>query len=101
MNREGLGGNGMRSIARRFSLLSALLAVFFMASAADAASMARQCRLACADEIAACVAAGGRDRACKKQTIRRCRREGLAVCQGVEAGRGDRLIGQARRTQVG
>src|SRR5690242_14263658 len=57
-----------------------------MAPAADGASMARKCRLACADEIAACVAAGGRHLACKRQTIGRCKREGLAVCQSPGAG---------------
>src|SRR5439155_3778336 len=34
----------------------------------------------------ACVAAGGRRLVCKRQTLRRCRREGLAVCEGPSAG---------------
>src|SRR5436309_11678265 len=72
---------------RGFRAPLALLAVLLLlAPAADAASLARQCRHACADEIAACVAAGGRRPACKRQTLRRCRREGLAVCQGPDAG---------------
>src|SRR5437879_6497251 len=70
---------------RRFTAPLALLAVFLVAPAADAVSLARQCRQACGDEIAACVAAGGHRLACKRQTLRRCRREGLAVCQGPSA----------------
>ena len=70
---------------RRFTTGLALVGVLLVAPAADAA-LARQCRLACVDEIAACVAAGGRRLACKRQTIRRCKREGLAVCQSPDAG---------------
>ena len=40
----------------------------------------------CPDQIAACVAAGGRRPVCKRQTLRRCTREGLAVCWGPGAG---------------
>src|SRR5438309_5119497 len=71
---------------RRFTAPLVVLAVLLIAPAADAVSLARQCRQACADEIAACVAAGGHRLACKRQTLRRCRREGLAVCQGPSAG---------------
>src|SRR5437867_2534693 len=85
---ERWGGKGMRQAAwnRRFTAPLAVLAVLLIAPAADAVSLARQCRQACGDEIAACVAAGGRQLACKRQTLRRCRREGLAVCQGPSAG---------------
>src|SRR5439155_694932 len=79
----------MRQVGRiaGFRAPLALLAVLLLlAPAADAASLARQCRYACADEIAACVAAGGRRPACKRQTLRRCRTEGLALCQGADAG---------------
>src|SRR5713101_5706970 len=71
---------------RRFRAPLALLAVLLVAPAADAASLARQCRRACPDEIARCVAAGGRHLACKRQTLGRCRQEGLTVCQGADAG---------------
>src|SRR6266705_2123623 len=71
---------------RRFTAPLALLAVLLVTPTADAASLARQCRQVCADEIAACVAAGGRHLACKRQTLRRCRRKGLAVCWGAAAG---------------
>src|SRR5438552_3403192 len=72
---------------RGFRAPLALLAVLLLlAPAADAASLARQCRHACADEIAACVGAGGRRPACKRQTLRRCRMEGRALCQGADAG---------------
>jgi len=64
------------------TLLLTLLATLHVASSADAASVARQCRLACHDAIAACVAAGGRSRACRKNMLGRCKGEGLAVCQG-------------------
>src|SRR5947209_1671065 len=66
--------------------LASLAVLLLLAPAADAASLARQSRHACADEIAACVAAGGRRPACKRQTLRRCRMEGLALCQGADAG---------------
>src|SRR5438128_5729169 len=74
------------AMTRRFTAPLALLAVLLVAPTADAASLARQCRHACADEIAACVAAGGQHRACKRQTLRRCRSEGLTVCQGPDVG---------------
>ena len=45
------------AMTRRFTAPLALLAVLLVAPTADAASLARQCRQACADEIAACVAA--------------------------------------------
>src|SRR5438093_7419251 len=70
---------------RRFTAPLAVLAVLLIAPAADAVSLARQCRQACGDEIASCVAGGGRRLACKRQMLRRCRTEGLGVCQGPEA----------------
>src|SRR5438874_6462 len=84
---ERWGGKGMRQGAwnRRFTAPLAVLAVLLIAPAADAVSLARQCRQACGDEIASCVAGGGRRLACKRQMLRRCRTEGLGVCQGPEA----------------
>src|SRR5437762_2840676 len=70
---------------RRFAAPLGLLAVLLTTSAPGAATLARQCRRECADEIAACVAAGGRHLACRRQTLARCRREGLAVCQSADA----------------
>src|SRR5437870_9341294 len=64
-----------------FALLLTLLATLHVATSADAASLGRQCRLACRDEIAACVAAGGHRRACRRSTLGRCRQEGVTVCQ--------------------
>ena len=75
----------MRARVRQFTRVAAVLAVLLAASAADAASLGRQCRRACADEIAACVAGGGRRLACKRQMLGRCRTEGLGACQGSEA----------------
>src|SRR5207245_10167512 len=85
---ESWGGKGMRHGAwiRRFTAPLAVLAVLLIAPAAYAVSLARQCRQACGDEIASCVAAGGRRPACKRQTLARCRREGLTVCEGLTAG---------------
>src|SRR5947207_3877802 len=62
------------------SLLT-LLAALPGARSADAASVSRQCRQTCRDEIAACVGAGGHFRACRKSVLGRCRREGVAVCE--------------------
>src|SRR5438034_10165757 len=70
---------------RRFTAPLAVLAVLLVAPNADAVSLARQCRQACADDIAACVAGGGRRLACKRQMLRLCRREGLGVCGGAAA----------------
>src|SRR5438876_863552 len=63
------------------SLLT-LLAALYLADAAGAASVARQCREACGDEVAACVGAGGHPRACRRSVLGRCKREGVAACQG-------------------
>src|SRR5436189_6418346 len=71
---------------RRFTAPLAVLAVLLIAPAADAVSLARQCRQACGDEIASCVAAGGRRLACKRQTLRRCRCERPTVWEGLSAG---------------
>src|SRR6266481_364169 len=65
-----------------FTSLLTLLAALYLADAADAASIARQCRKACGDEIAACVGAGGHSRACRRSVLGRCKREGVAACQG-------------------
>src|SRR5213593_4073296 len=78
------------------TLLLTLLATLQVASSADAASVARQCRQACHDEIAACVAAGGRSRACRKSMLERCKGEGLAVCQG-QANAGEADVANRRR----
>src|SRR3989442_3330970 len=65
-----------------FTSLLTLLAALYLADAADAASVARQCRKACGDEIAACVGAEGHPRACRRSVLGRCKREGVAACQG-------------------
>src|SRR2546428_569767 len=71
-----------RPKALGFTSLLTLLAALYLADAADAASVARQCRKACGDEIAACVGAGGHPRACRRSVLGRCKREGVAACQG-------------------
>src|SRR5882724_10654496 len=65
-----------------FASLLTLLAALHVALSADAASPSRQCRKACRDEIGACAAAGGRPRACRRNMLGRCKREGVPVCQG-------------------
>src|SRR2546430_1614497 len=65
-----------------FVFLLTLLAALHVARSADAASVSRRCRRACRDQVAACVAGGGRARACRKSLLERCEREGVAVCQG-------------------
>src|SRR5438093_7062308 len=65
-----------------FAFLLTLLSALHVAHSADAASVSRRCRGACRDEIAACVAGGGRPRACRRSLLGRCKREGVAVCQG-------------------
>jgi hypothetical protein len=69
------------SIQRRTrERLAALLLVAILA-AASASGAAPRCRRLCRDEVRACVAAGGRPPACRRETLRRCRREGLQACQ--------------------
>src|SRR5437867_2781594 len=68
--------------ALTFVLLLTLLVALQVATSAEAASVSRQCRRACRDQIAACVAGGGRARSCRKSLLERCKREGVAVCEG-------------------
>jgi plastocyanin len=49
----------------------------------DALSLRRQCRLACKEAIAACVASGGKRRACRRETLRLCHAEGVTACGGT------------------
>jgi hypothetical protein len=65
------------------SLLAVVLAVCAAAPYAEAAprGRARECRAACGETIAQCVAQGGRRRKCRRDTMRSCKREGVAVCQ--------------------
>src|SRR3989442_4457885 len=62
------------------ALMLALLAALHVGTSAEAASLSRQCRRACRDEIAACVGAGGHPRACRKSVLGSCKREGVAAC---------------------
>src|SRR5437870_12381866 len=73
-----------RPTALGFTSLLTLLAALHVARLADAASVARQCRRACREEIAACVDGGGHHRACRKSGLGRCRQDGLTVCQGAD-----------------
>src|SRR5437667_1095261 len=57
-----------------------LLGLLLFNPPAHGASSTRQCRRACRDEIAACVASGGERGSCRRQTLQRCRQEGLQVC---------------------
>ncbi len=73
---------GQRPKTLGFAFLLTLLAALHVVRSADAASVSRQCRRACRDQIAACVAGGGRARSCRKSLLERCKREGVAVCGG-------------------
>src|SRR2546425_826937 len=70
-----------RPKAMGFVYLLTLLAALHLATSAQAASLSRQCRKACRDQIAACVGAGGRPRGCRRSVLGRCKREGVAACQ--------------------
>jgi len=63
--------------------LLALTVVALLVPAAGAVSLRRQCRLTCKDAINACIAAGGKRARCRRQTLQRCRLEGLVVCGGA------------------
>src|SRR5438876_1002645 len=65
-----------------FVYLLTLLAALHLTTSAQAASPSRQCRKACRNQIAACVGAGGHPRACRRDVLGRCKREGVAACQG-------------------
>src|SRR5438094_756647 len=71
-----------RPKALGFAILLAPLAALHVGSPAQAASVALKCGRACHDRIAGCVAAGGRRGLCRKSMLGRCKREGVAVCQG-------------------
>src|SRR5438046_2830328 len=73
---------GQRPKTLGFAFLLTLLAALHVVRSADAASVSRQCRRACRDQIAACVAGGGRARSCRKSLLEHCKREGVAVCGG-------------------
>src|SRR5436309_1558016 len=60
--------------------LAHLLGLLLFDPPSHGASLTRQCRRACRDEIAACVASGGERGPCRKQTLQLCRQEGLQVC---------------------
>src|SRR5262249_58536308 len=77
-------GRGRVAPPWRAALL-ALFGVLLGNPPARGASIARQCRRACTDEIAACVASGGQKRQCRRQTLARCRTEGLQVCAAGES----------------
>src|SRR2546425_12291581 len=80
---EARGGSRTRgSKAPGFAFLLTLLAALLVSTSADAASLGRQCRRACRGEVAACVAAGGRARACRRSTRSRWAREGVGGCPG-------------------
>src|SRR5207245_1999550 len=67
--------------AMGFVYLLTLLAVLHLTTSAQAASLSRQCRKACRNQIAACVGAGGHPRTCRRDVLGRCKREGVAACQ--------------------
>src|SRR5437016_9030032 len=73
---------GQRLKTLGFASLLTLLAALPVARSADAASVSRQCRRACRDQVAACIGAGGHPRAGRKSVLRRCTQEGVAACQG-------------------
>src|SRR3989441_10670987 len=70
-----------RPKAMGFVYLLTLLAALHLTTSAQAASLSRQCRMACRDQVGACVGAGGRPRACRRDALGRCKREGVAACQ--------------------
>src|SRR5206468_6515376 len=83
---RGPGGPTLHRSRRRFLLVQSILALTLVAllvPPAGAVSLRRQCRLTCKDAINACVAAGGKRARCRRQTLRRCRREGLVACGGA------------------
>src|SRR5262245_45544019 len=54
-----------------------------VAHPAHGVSLKKRCRLACRGVIADCFAGGQRLRACKRSTLRSCRKDGLEVCVGT------------------
>src|SRR5437667_11475892 len=75
-------GRGTAATGWRAALLG-LFGLLLVSPPAHSASIARQCRRACTDEIAACVASGGQKRQCRRDTLAHCRTEGLQVCVGA------------------
>src|SRR5205085_3377066 len=63
-------------------LLLVLSLVTLSLQPAQAISLRRQCRVQCKATIDACVVTGAARRHCRRDTLRRCRQEGLTVCPG-------------------
>jgi plastocyanin len=61
--------------------LTVALAATIAVTVAHAIPIAKQCKRSCGPAISACVAEGGRRKKCKKQTLKRCRQEGIAACE--------------------
>src|SRR5215813_12970016 len=59
-----------------FALAGALL----LAMPASAASLAKRCKKQCTHRITDCISNGTRRAKCRKQALKDCRRNGLAVC---------------------
>src|SRR5258706_2076101 len=47
---------------------------------AGAISKKKACRQSCGAAVEACVATGGKRKRCKRETLKRCRKEGVETC---------------------
>lgn len=70
--------------ARALLVLVLTMAFAVPAGAAGGRVRAQQCKRSCGAVIAACGDETGRLRRCKRQVLRRCRREGPAICAPAE-----------------
>src|SRR5438477_1058863 len=68
------GGSRMRQRPKALGFVSllTLLVALDVATPLEAVSRSRQCRKACREQIASCVGAGGRPRACRRRVLGRC-----------------------------
>ena len=67
----------------RGSVGALTIAVLFTTLVPDevtAISRRKECRLSCGATVEACVAQGGKRRRCKRQALKSCRKQGLAIC---------------------
>ena len=71
---------------RRYGLALTALALLAGACEVDAKTRAAECRRACADRVAACVAGGERRGRCTRRLVRACRHDGPGVCTPAAAG---------------
>jgi hypothetical protein len=72
-------GSTLASMPPRL-LLAVLVVALAVPASANRRTVTLQCRASCGPAVQGCVDGGGRRGKCKRQTMKRCKREGISVC---------------------